>query len=141
MTVYVNKYPVPAAQLSVFVFQDNHPLNAAPDLPEDLPLPGFFVELVEAGGTYGASGGQVTQDYQGNPLGTTYDAAGNVLALGNGIVTTDANGVAVIKNLFPAKYTIHIRPPAKNQARPADVLTRWAAASHAPRARRVGRDR
>ncbi len=112
VTVYVNKFPVPAAQLSVLVFNDSQPLNGAPDLPAEQGLAGFFVELVEAGGTYGMSGGQVTQDAYGNPLGTTYDAAGNVLEVGSGIVTTGPEGTAVIKNLFPAKYTIHIRAPA-----------------------------
>ncbi|MEO6353014.1 MAG: hypothetical protein ABIO64_08040, partial [Burkholderiaceae bacterium] len=71
-TVYVNKYPVPTAQISVFVFQDNSPLNAAPDLPQEQGLAGFTIFLTEAGGTYGGSGGQVTQDAFGNPLGTTY---------------------------------------------------------------------
>ncbi|HYQ80885.1 MAG TPA: hypothetical protein VEP68_05255, partial [Anaeromyxobacteraceae bacterium] len=111
VTVYVNQYPVPAAQLSVFVFQDNQPLNGAPDLPAEPGLAGFTVELIEAGGTYGMSGGQVTQDAYGNPLGTTYDADGNVLARGDGIVTTNSQGVALIRNLFPAKYTIHVHPP------------------------------
>jgi hypothetical protein len=111
VTVYVNRYPVPAAQLSVHVFQDDHPINGAPDLPEELGLEGFFVELVEAGGTYGMSGGQVTQDAYGNPLGTRYDADGNVQAIGTGIVTTDSQGTALIQNLFPGKYTIRIRPP------------------------------
>lgn len=111
VTVYVNKFPVPAAQLSVLVFRDDHPINGAPDLPEEQGLAGFFVELVEAGGTYGMSGGQVTQDAYGNPLGTTYDSAGNVAAVGSGIIVTDAQGTALIRNLYPGKYTIKIRPP------------------------------
>ena len=123
VTVYVNKYPVPAGQLSVFVFEDNHPLNSAPDLPEEQGLAGFTVELLEAGGTYGASGGTVHQDAFGNPLGTTYqmDANGQpvldanfkptVVARGSGIIVTDSHGTALIKNLFPAKYTIVVHPP------------------------------
>lgn len=110
-TVYLNKYPVPTAQLSVFAFNDNSPINGAPDLPQETGLAGFTVELYEAGGTYGASGGQVTQDAFGNPLGTTYNADGSVLVRGSGIVLTGPDGVAVIKNLFPAKYTIVIVPP------------------------------
>jgi hypothetical protein len=123
VTIYVNKYPVPTAQLSVFVFGDNHPLNSAPDLPEEVGLAGFTVELLEAGGTYGASGGAVTQDAFANPLGTTYvmDANGQpvlnpaseptMLARGSGILVTDAHGHVLIKNLFPAKYTILVHPP------------------------------
>ena len=125
-TVYVNQYPVPTAQLSVFAFNDNSPINGAPDLPQETGLAGFTVELYEAGGTYGASGGQVTQDAFGNPLGTTYaqciqadvvaqvcgsTSEQKVLTRGTGIILTDADGVALIKNLFPAKYTIVIVPP------------------------------
>ena len=29
-TVYLNKYPVPTAQISIFVFNDNNPINGAP---------------------------------------------------------------------------------------------------------------
>jgi hypothetical protein len=112
VTIYVNRFAVPTAQISVHVFQDSSPLNGAPDLPQEPGLPGFFVELIEAGGTYGMSGGQVTQDGFGNPLGTTYHDDGSVAAVGTGIVTTDAQGTALIRNLFPAKYTIRIRPPA-----------------------------
>jgi len=110
-TVYLNKYDVPSAQLSVFAFNDNNPLNGAPDLPQETGLEGFTVQLFEAGGTYGQSGGQVTQDGFGNPLGTTYDANGKVLRKGNGIILTGADGTAVIKNLFPSKYTVVISPP------------------------------
>jgi hypothetical protein len=130
VTVYVNKYPLPAAQLSVFVFNDNSPLNSAPDLPQEQGLAGFNILLTEAGGTYGASGGQVTQDAFGNPLGTTYKttcgggetaAAGYCMGAdgkpvmatrGTGIIRSGPDGVAVIRNLFPAKYTVQVIPPA-----------------------------
>jgi len=94
--VYVNRSPLPTAQISVFVFNDNRPINNAPDLPEEQGLAGFTIKVYEAGGTYGQSGGEVTQDAFGNPLG---------------IIKTDANGVALIKNLVPAKYTIYAIPP------------------------------
>jgi hypothetical protein len=123
-TIYVNQFPVPTAQISIFAFDDNSPINGAPDLPQEEGLPGFTVLLTEAGGTYGGSGGQVTQDAFGNPLGTVYqydssgrpvlDAGGSpiVVTRGSGIITTGPDGVAVIKNLFPAKYTVQIIPPA-----------------------------
>ncbi len=130
VTVYVNKYPLPTAQISVFVFNDNSPLNAAPDLPQEQGLAGFNILLTEAGGTYGASGGQVTQDAFGNPLGTTYktvcsgsetpnagycyDTSGKpvVQTRGSGIIVSGPDGVATLRNLFPAKYTIQVIPPA-----------------------------
>jgi hypothetical protein len=113
-TVYVNKYNLPAAQVSVFAFNDNNPINGAPDLPQEQGLPGFTVQLFEAGGTYGQSGGAVTQDGFGNPLGTTYDENGQVLKKGSGIVLTGPDGTATIKNLFPAKYTVVIVPPVNS---------------------------
>jgi hypothetical protein len=130
VTVYVNQYPLPTAQISIFVFNDNSPLNAAPDLPQEQGLAGFSILLTEAGGTYGASGGQVTQDAFGNPLGTTYkttcsagetlnsgycygaDGKPVVLVRGTGIIMSGPDGVANIRNLFPAKYTIQVIPPA-----------------------------
>ena len=110
-TVYLNQYPLPAAQVSVFAFNDNSPINGAPDLPQETGLAGFTVVLVEAGGTYGASGGAVTQDGFGNPLGTTYNPDGSVLVRGSGIIRTGADGTVVIKNLYPAKYTVFMIPP------------------------------
>jgi hypothetical protein len=110
-TVTLIQYPVPTAQLSVLVFEDNFPVNSTAELPQEKGLEGFTVQLLEAGGTYGQSGGQVTQDAFGNPLGTTYsDDQGTVLNRGTGIILTDANGVAIIKNLYPAKYTVYISP-------------------------------
>ncbi|RFO95084.1 hypothetical protein DIC66_20215 [Rhodoferax lacus] len=123
--VFVNQYALPTAQVSVFAFNDNSPINGAPDLPQETGLAGFTVQLMEAGGTYGQSGGAVTQDGFGNPLGTTYkrdpatggallnaDGKPVVAVKGNGIILTGPDGTAVIKNLFPAKYTVFMVPPA-----------------------------
>ncbi len=111
-TVKVSSLPLPTAQLTVFVFGDNNPINNEPDLPAESGLEGFKVVLYEAGGTYGASGGQMMQDIFGNPLGTTYDADGNVTMMGDGIFSTDANGEVTIKNLGEGKYTVQAVPPA-----------------------------
>lgn len=135
VTIVVNRTPIPTAQISIFVFNDNQPLNNAPDLPQELGLPGFSIILKEAGGTYGQSGGEVTQDAFGNQIGTTYeqtpancdashpysattgyclDAAGapQVLTVGTGFIASGPDGVVRIKHLAPAKYTIEVNPPA-----------------------------
>jgi large repetitive protein len=137
VTIVVNKTPIPTAQISVFVFNDNQPINGAPDLPQELGLAGFSITLKEAGGTYGQSGGQVTQDAFGNQIGTTYqlcteadvatasfsctvaayprlnaDGSGIVAVPGSGFIASGADGVAHIKYLAPAKYTIEVVPPA-----------------------------
>lgn len=112
VTVTVNPAPIPTAQISVFAFNDNQPINNAPDMPQEQGLAGFSVLLFEPGGTYGISGGQVTQDAFGNPLGTTYNAAGGVIAKGDSTLKTGADGTLLIKNLAPGKYGIQIVPPA-----------------------------
>ncbi|MDO8448460.1 MAG: choice-of-anchor Q domain-containing protein [Rhodoferax sp.] len=125
VTIVVNKTPIPTAQISVFVFNDNQPINGKPDLPQEVGLAGFSIILKEAGGTYGQSGGQVTQDAFGNPVGTTYqqDVNGNfifevdgvtpkVLAVGNGFMASGPDGVVRVKYLAPAKYTVEVVPPA-----------------------------
>jgi large repetitive protein len=125
VTIVVNKTPIPTAQISIFVFNDNQPINGTPDLPQEVGLPGFTITLKEAGGTYGASGGQVTQDGFGNPIGTTYKQAADgtflfevdgvtpqVLVKGSGFIASGPDGVARIKYLAPAKYTIEVIPPA-----------------------------
>jgi hypothetical protein len=123
VTIVVNRSPVPTAQISVFVFEDNQPISGTPNLPQELGLANFSITLKEAGGTFGASGGQVTKDAFNNPLGTTYqqnadgsfvynaDGSPAVLALGSGFIKSGPDGVVVIKYLFPAKYTLEVIPP------------------------------
>ncbi len=115
VTVVVNKLPLPTAQITIFVFEDNHPINNAPDLPEEHGLSGFSVVLEDAAGLYGQAGGQVMTDAFGNPLGTEYNPDGTVAVMGDGTITTDADGLAVIKNLSPGKYGIQVIPPAGSQ--------------------------
>ena len=124
-TAYCNRLPIPTAQITVFVFEDTQPINNAPDLPEEVGLAGFQIIIEEPGGRYGASGGQVTQDAYGNPLGTTYalDIYGNVevnpdgtptqiLQLGTGFIYSGPDGTARIKYLSPGKYGVIVVPPA-----------------------------
>lgn len=125
VVVPVNKLPFKTAQISVFVFEDNAPANGAPDSPgvQEKALCGWEVQLFEAGGTYGASGGRVATDTFGNPLGTEYafhpdgspqyetDGSLKIAKIGANQLWTDRNGVMRIKNLSPAKYTIYSIPP------------------------------
>lgn len=110
-SITVNALPLPSAQIRVFVFNDNNPVNNQPDTPVEMGLEGFSIILEDAGGRYGISAGHQIMDIFGNPLGTTYDSGGSVLAMGDGTIKTDANGFAVIKNLAPGKYGIQAIPP------------------------------
>lgn len=132
VAVTLNQLPLPTAQITVLVFNDNFPINNAPDLPEETGLAGFSIVLEDGGGRYGMSAGVQMMDAFGNPLGTAYqftDSNGNgihdsgepyvldvdgtpiVAVMGDGVILTDANGEAVIKNLAPGKYGIQAVPP------------------------------
>ena len=112
VTVHVHTHPIPTAQITVFVFEDDQPLNNAPDLPEEQGLAGFKVVLEDGGGRYGISAGQMMMDAFGNMIGTAYDEDGEVVSMGEGVVLTDENGRATIKNLVPGKYGVTVVPPA-----------------------------
>lgn len=112
VTVTVNKLPLPTAQITIFVFEDNHPINNAPDLPQEQGLGGFSIIVEDAAGRYGQAGGQIMTDAYGNPLGTEYNPDGSVLSMGDSTITTDADGAAIVKNLSPGKYGIQVVPPA-----------------------------
>ena len=111
LKLVLNNLPLPTAQITIFVFNDNNPINNAPDLPNEQGLAGFSILLEDAGGRYGASAGTQTQDAFGNPLGTTYNPDGTVAVMGDGIILTDENGRAIIKNLAPGKYGVQAVPP------------------------------
>ena len=119
VTVLCEPLPLPTAQISVFVFEDNNPINNEPDLPQEQGLANFTVQVWEAGGTYGISGGRLSTDIFGNPLGTTYvpgafnpDGSPVIAVLGTGTLKTDANGECLIQNLGQGKYSIVVSPPA-----------------------------
>jgi len=119
LTVFVPKQRIPTAQIFVMAFEDKAPINNALDQGER-GLGGFNVTITDF------SGGQVTTDVFGNPLGTTYFPDGSVDLYGNGIITTitqaeinaglNPNGLkvgeALIKNLAPGKYGVTITPVA-----------------------------
>ena len=133
--VYVNKLPLPMAQISVFVTEDAYPINGFPDPVTEKPLAGFRVFLIDAGGRYGISGGPDAYDVFGNPLGTTYtlnfngtlfdDGSGSpqVVTMGLGYVPTDANGMAILKNLPPGKLSVLVLPPQGQEDRWSQTTT------------------
>ena len=125
--VTVQQHPIPTAQIALYLFHDNFPVNGAPDLPEETnPLPGdpghvdwsqFNVLLEEPAGRYGIAGGQVIQDAFGNPLGTSYIpncdpyTAGCIDVEGDGTLQPGPEGTLLIKNLAPGKYGVIVNPP------------------------------
>jgi hypothetical protein len=152
--VAVQANPIPTAQIAVFLFQDNWPVNGAPDLPEE-DNPGADGELVdwsefniileEPAGRYGVAGGQVIADAFGNPIGTTYlpdcnpNEADCVDVLGDGTIQPDpVTGTVLIKNLAPGKYGIKVSPPAgqgwqqTSTIEGSPVIDAWVKANEPP---------
>ncbi|RPJ61449.1 MAG: hypothetical protein EHM23_06875 [Acidobacteria bacterium] len=82
VTVICHEFPIPTAQISVLAFVDQGPINNVFDEGEQ-GLGGCRVRLDEATG-----GGPISQDAFGNPLGTRYDAGGNVTHMGDGFIYT-----------------------------------------------------
>ena len=124
MNASTGNIELPSAQVSVFAFVDDAPLNNAWDDGE-APMVGASIVIEDAGGKFGASAGQLVSDVYGNPFGTTYqrnadgsfsgydaDGVPLVAQLGNGELKTGADGRIIIRNMAPGKYGITVRPPA-----------------------------
>jgi len=114
-TVYVSEHPIPTAQITIVIYEDNNPINNAIDLPPEnsaingTDMSGFTIVVEDAGGRYGASAGVQSTDAFGNPLGTTYDVNGDVT--GYQPLITGPDGHLTVKNLAPGKYGIIAVPP------------------------------
>ncbi|MBN2055500.1 pectin esterase, partial [bacterium] len=116
VVVAVIPQPLPTAQISVFIFNDDRPINNEPDLPGEEGLEGFSIVLHD-------EAGQVMLDAFGNMLGTTYqrDSSGNVVfdnegnplveMFGDGILLTGPNGELTVRNIPPGKYGVIAIPP------------------------------
>jgi large repetitive protein len=150
VAVFLNALPLPTAQITVFVHEDLNPINNVWDEGE-AGLEGFRIILEDAGGRYGISAGEQSQDAFGNPLGTTYlrtcdtDGAnpgtGTFFCLdpdGNPIVDsfkpllTGPDGSLIIKNLAPGKYGIIVVPPNAVESPPGSgnyVSSDWVQTS------------
>ncbi len=109
VTVVLHANPIPMAQVSILVFEDNAPINGAPDIPGERALSNFKIFIYD-------QFGQMTTDGFGNPIGTTYDlTTGATVTMGAGYVLTtaggdDTTGNAMIPNLAPGKYGIRAVP-------------------------------
>jgi hypothetical protein len=111
VTVVVNDEPIPTAQLSVIVFEDNAPTNGVPDAGEP-GLGGWQISLEDAGGRYGISGGLMSQDAYGEPLkNSLLGTAGCPGAAPTGVILTCPDGTALIKDIAPAKIGVFVTPP------------------------------
>jgi hypothetical protein len=146
VTVLVEPNPVPAAQLTVYVFEDNNPTNGVGDAAEH-GLGGFQIILLDQAGKIGDPIGQMTYDFANQPLsnalngtidpvtklnecpisGTSTAAAPSSIPVGviltcpefesDGKTRSPLVGQALIKNLMPGNFEAVINPGADREAR------------------------
>jgi hypothetical protein len=102
VTVVVHNFPVPTGQITVLVFEDNQPLNAAYDQPEEHGLAGFRLIVNDPIGA-------VMQDAFGNPLGTTYKFACTTADGRPAVGTQNADGSVTCS--FPAIALLQEQQP------------------------------
>ena len=144
-TIALSPLPLPTSQISVLCYEDKFPLNDEDETPEERGLAGFNIQVLDAAGTLGDSGGLLSNDAFGHKIGTTYKLIQNpdnptdpndlvpdmscggpcVLLEGTGIVTTDADGKALIKFLPPGRWGVLAIPPAMPPARNGTRRSRW----------------
>jgi len=135
ITVITNTQPLPYAQISMIVFEDNRPTNGAIDALEP-GLGGFQITLEDAGGRYGASAGQMSQNADGEALTNSLDCfegappEGIILSCPNTQTNRDNGlvGRVLIKNLFPAKYGIITTAP-QNGVSASGAPVKWVQTS------------
>ncbi len=101
--VGLHPHPLPAATMRIKVFEDISPVNGQMDAPAEGGLAGFHAVIND-------TAGEISTDIFGNPLCTTYDAAGNITGKTD-CLYSDANGDIVIPNLGPIRYDVLVIPP------------------------------
>ncbi|MDB6084496.1 MAG: multicopper oxidase type 3, partial [Gammaproteobacteria bacterium] len=134
-TVLVPRNPLPPAQLTVYVFEDNNPTNGGVDDNEP-GLGGFTINIFDTRGSSGDPAGQMTYDLSGMPLTNSLanqtDSVTHVnLCPINGpsgtIITCPAldsrgqpsplAGLANIKNFIPGRFDVWAHPGVERSAK------------------------
>jgi hypothetical protein len=136
VNILLEESPLPPAQMSIFVFEDNNPTNGDVDGPEEAQgLGGFSIVINDARGATGDPAGQMTYDAFNMPI-TNYlaqlrpdlcpltpDAAG----LQGQVITCPEKdihgnpsplaGHALIKNISPGRYDVLVNPSAAREGK------------------------
>jgi SdrD B-like domain/Polysaccharide lyase family 4, domain II/IPT/TIG domain len=117
VTVDMQPYPLPLGTIRIRAFQDSVPVDATYEVGAEKGIPGFTAHLSDVLG-------EVTTDYYGNPLCTTYEHASGttgpikfgtdgkpvVAADSTGKCVSDANGDITIPNMGPDRYAAQVVP-------------------------------
>jgi hypothetical protein len=145
VTVNVQRNPMKTATLTVFVFEDDFPLNGEHDGNGAIEpgLGGFTVVLWDDAGSSGDPTGQMTYDMFNMPLSNSLNGTvdpltgqnacpiaptdqGNQVAVGviivcpqyeaDGVTPSPLVGQAVITNLMPGRFSVIVHPGAARTA-------------------------
>ncbi|MCB0123574.1 MAG: hypothetical protein KDE58_15085, partial [Caldilineaceae bacterium] len=103
LEVALQPHPLPSATMRIKVFEDVSPVNGQFDAPAEQGLAGFRVTINDIAG-------EISADVFGNPLCTTYNAAGNPNGRTNCLVS-DSNGDIVVPNLGTNRFDVVVVPP------------------------------
>ena len=138
VVVQMNPTPLPLATIQIQVYQDQVPVDATYEADAEHGIAGFGAHLTDVFG-------EVSTDYYGNALCTTYehqggDASAPILfdADSHPIVSTestgrcvsDATGLIVIPNLGPNRYAAVVTEPRGQHSRWVQTTTLEGAKDH-----------
>ena len=116
VTVELQPTPLPTATIRARVFEDNDPVNGAPDEPGENGLAGFKARLMDYIGEVSTDvfGNPLCSSYETNPDGTVKldppDYEPTLVTQGDGCYS-DANGDIVIPNMGTNRYAMSVTPP------------------------------
>jgi hypothetical protein len=125
LTIRLQGTPLPTAQMSIYIYEDNSPTNGQDDIGET-PLGGFNIILLDPAGRTGDPAGQQTYDAFNMPLSNSLlgrPGCPDTLNAGTNGTGTSAGG-----NVVGAVYTC---PNDPNAGTPAADPARYALAGHA----------
>ncbi len=125
VTVNANAYPFVPAQLSIFIYEDNAPVNNQNDLNET-GLGGFNIILVDAVGRSGDPAGQQSYDAYGMPLSNWL--LGRTGCPDDQNQKTNGTAINNAGNLVGVIYTC---PNDPNEGTPLADPAKYALAGHA----------
>ncbi|BDG02334.1 Ig-like domain-containing protein [Anaeromyxobacter oryzae] len=125
LTIKLEATPLPTAQMSIYVYEDDSPTNGQ-DEPAESPLGGFNIILMDPAGRTGDVAGQQSYDAFNMPLSNAL--LGRPGCPDELNTATNGTGTAAAGNLVGVVYTC---PNDPNEGTPAANPARYALAGHA----------
>ncbi len=125
LAVKLQASPLPTAQMSIYIYEDNNPTNGQ-DEPGEVGLGGFNIIIMDPAGRTGDVAGQQTYDAFNMPLSNALLGRPGCPDVLN--AATNGTGTSATGNLVGAVYTC---PNDPNAGTPAADPAKYALAGHA----------